>query len=212
MRPWLLLLVTLGFAIRVTPPASAATLPAPNAPVRALAAGEEVVTPVPPLPAGIEELELLLVPERGPAVRVSRELPAGTTAIRWRVPAIASRSARLVLRAGGEAREIESAPSAAFALAPLPAAELDRARRGRSDAGHALASLAGAVRPRSLRAPDDAIAPARTLAHAVESSAPALFLPRATTRAFAPAAGDPPAPLADPHVLARSPEFTPLRN
>ena len=138
MRPLAAMLTALLAALAFAGPAAAAPMPAPVPPGAAIAPGSIVVTAVPELPAGAEEFELLLVPDAGPAVRVSPETPAGARVVRWRMPALAARSARLVWRTGGERYERESAPSAAFALAPLPAGEDARVLQGRSEAGTTL--------------------------------------------------------------------------
>jgi hypothetical protein len=77
--------------------------------------------------------------------RLRLELPAGAREVRWRMPAVAARRARLVLRAGGEGGEWESAPSAPFALAALPEGELSRVLQGRSEAGGRVESSAGSA-------------------------------------------------------------------
>lgn len=122
MRSHFARLVLLAALLTCPRPSGAVRLPAPPAPDQAVRAGDEVVTIVPALPAGAREFELLLVPESGAEIQVSPELPAGVHEVRWRVPRTAARSARLVLRAGGEQAEWESPASESFELVPNSAA------------------------------------------------------------------------------------------
>lgn len=96
---------------------SAPRIPAVSPPSVARA-GERYETVLPELPAGIEECELLLLPEDGSgrAIRLTAEHEVGDGPLRWRMPRIAATRARLVLRAGGRFGETESAPSAPFAV------------------------------------------------------------------------------------------------
>ncbi len=71
------------------------------------------------LPRGVEELELLLTIEgRDLPVRVTPRLAAGAGALLWRVPNLPSRRARLTIRYGLDAEEIEGAASASFEILP----------------------------------------------------------------------------------------------
>jgi hypothetical protein len=144
MRPLAALLVALALLSGARGSCAAPFTP-PAPPAGSVAIGAEVVTVLAALPDGSEELELFLVPEGGAPIRVSAELPAGATEVRWRMPAVAARSARLVLRAGGEHAEWESAPSASFPLAPLPEGELLLLLSGHSEAGVRIVSFAGSA-------------------------------------------------------------------
>lgn len=75
---------------------AALVIPAPQAPIDRPGPGTMITTFVPPLPPGVDECERLLVPGSGPAIRVSPEASVGPREIRWRMPVIAARSARLV--------------------------------------------------------------------------------------------------------------------
>ena len=71
------------------------------------------------LPAGVDELELLLSVEgRELPVRLTPQLSPQPGLVLWRVPNIPSRRARLRLRFGLEGDEIESASSAEFEILP----------------------------------------------------------------------------------------------
>jgi len=74
------------------------------------------------VPAGADEVELLLSLDGGRrvAVRLTEELSSGDRSYLWRVPNLSGRRAALVLRMGIEGREIESAPSALFEIRPEP--------------------------------------------------------------------------------------------
>jgi hypothetical protein len=75
------------------------------------------------VPAGADEVELLLSLDGGRrvAVRLTEELSSGDRSYLWRVPNLSGRRAALVLRMGIEGREIQSAPSALFEIRPEPA-------------------------------------------------------------------------------------------
>jgi len=110
-------------ALLLAPAAGRAnSVPAPAAPLDGVRVGDVVVTPVPPLPPGAHEFELLLVPETGRPVQVGPETRAGAREVRWRVPHLSARRARLVLRAGGEGAEWESPASAWFDVATVTSA------------------------------------------------------------------------------------------
>lgn len=104
MRPAAAMLVVLAF-VAFAGPAWAASFAPPLPPAGATPPGAVVVTALPELPAGAYEFELFLVPDAGAPIRVSAELPAGAREVHWRMPAVAARGARLVLRAGGEHAE-----------------------------------------------------------------------------------------------------------
>ncbi len=154
MRLPLILRLLCG-ALLVSVEAAAASLPAPPAPAGVVVPGAVVETRVPRLPGDVEEFELLLVSDVAPPIRVCAEQPAGTSVVRWRVPTLATGSARLVLRAGGEHEERESAPSAVFTLAPVPASELARVLAGRSEAGHRFWAWAGRTPPAGIGRPSN---------------------------------------------------------
>jgi len=75
------------------------------------------------VPAGADEVELLLSLDGGRrvAVRLTEELSSGDRSYLWRVPNLSGRQSALVLRMGIEGREVESAPSALFEILPEPA-------------------------------------------------------------------------------------------
>ncbi len=118
MRRALSALALLATLLLAPSPGRAAALPAPLAPASAVRSGDEVVTPVPPLPEGVTEFELVLVPDEGPTIQVCAEQRAGVREVRWRVPRLAASRAHLVLRAGGEHAEWESPRSTRFDIAP----------------------------------------------------------------------------------------------
>lgn len=87
---------------------------------RPLEAGSIVNVSWSRLPAGVEEVELLLSLDGGRRVEVrltEQFSPAGRF-YSWRVPNITARRASLVLRMGIDGREVESAPSAPFEILP----------------------------------------------------------------------------------------------
>lgn len=86
-------------------------------------AGETIVLELGEAPPGVTEMEILLSLDDGRTfpVRVTREIEAGEREMRWKVPAMATASARLRVRFGdheGGRRESEAwgPPSAAFAI------------------------------------------------------------------------------------------------
>jgi hypothetical protein len=212
MRPLAALLVALALLLGARNTRAAAFAP-PVPPAGAVAVGAEVVTVLPALPAGSDEFELFLVPEGGAPIRVSAELPAGATVVRWHMPAVAAHRARLVLRAGGEHAELQSEASALFPLAPLPAGELVLLRTGRSDAGARIVSFAGAAATGLAAAGDPAtLSPGNALTAAVEPAPSSLAAPAeagfAHTPALACVASSPTAH----RERSNTPAFTPLRN
>lgn len=212
MRPLATLLVVLALAA-FPGPAPAAPFAPPVPPAGATPAGAFVVTALPELPAGAYEFELFLVPDAGAPIQVSAELPAGAREVRWRMPAVAARGARLVLRAGGEGREWESAPSARFALAPLPAGEHARLLRGESEAGERLESSAGAAGAGLRAAPRaPALSASATPACVAESSPAPLAAPAESAQARPEARRREPRPAASHRTRSTTPAFTPLRN
>ena len=190
--------------------ALAGTIPSPEPPAMLVFPGATVVTRLPALPAGIGEVELLLLPEGGAPVRVSPERSAGVREIRWRMPLVAAPRARLVLQAGDRDAEWRSEPSAPFALGPLPASELSRLLAGRSEAGPP------ALEAELPRAGLDA-GPARSELSLAGSTACALAAPDAPAVPEGSAAGPRRAvPRAEPRPRLRAPRailtpFVPLR-
>ena len=191
--------------------AAAAALCLPCAPGASPAPGSTVCTPVPPLPAGVREFELVLLPESGPAIQLSPELPAGVREVRWRMPRIAGRTARLAFRFGEPHREWQSPASEAFTLAPPSAADLLRLVTG-EDA-------------RDTWAGDGAPAPgwaARGDRHVIfDGDAPARFADEPDDACLAVPARECAHELPDdtagplvctPSAQPRRPRFTPLRN
>lgn len=86
-------------------------------------AGETLVLELGAAPAGVEEMEILLSLDDGRTfpVRVTREIGPGEREVRWKVPALATGSARLRVRFGaheGGGREYETwgPASAPFAI------------------------------------------------------------------------------------------------
>ena len=102
------------------------TLAPPGGLVRA---GETVELSWPPVPAGVEEMEILLSLDDGQSypVRVSPELDARERRYRWRVPNLPAQRARLRLRLGTERAEIETEPTPAFRILGSEGASEDRA-------------------------------------------------------------------------------------
>jgi hypothetical protein len=134
MRARLPILLVLATLLLVAGNALALPAAAPVSPVGEIAPGSEMVTPVPPLPPGTTEFELLLLPEHGRAIQVCPEQRAGVREVRWRMPRVYGRTARLMWRFGGPGTEGASDPSAAFTLTPPPARELAELVGLRSDA------------------------------------------------------------------------------
>jgi hypothetical protein len=87
-------------------------------PARVLHAGEVVELRWESLPAGVEELEILLSLDGGRhyGVRVSPECDPLAGRYLWRVPNLASGTARLRLRIGLDGRELDAATSESFSI------------------------------------------------------------------------------------------------
>ncbi len=193
-------------------PAVAAGLPAPAAPAGALAPGMLVRTAAPALPAGVREFELLLLPESGPVVRLSRELPVGTREVAWRVPRVAAGSVRLAWRYGGAHFEGESARSARLAIVGVSLSALEFARfvagRDVAEVSTRTGALTGAFAPTESR-----IELLRECFEVAEpGSAPSVLpAPPVARPADVPLCGARPC-AATFLAVARTPEFTPLRN
>jgi hypothetical protein len=212
MRPLATLLALLAL-VAGSSRALAAPFAPPAPPAGVVQPGAMVVTALPPLPAGAREFELFLLPDSGTPIRVSAELPAGAREVRWRMPAVAAGHARLVLRAGGEHFELESAPSASFALARLPADELLRVLRGRSEAGARIESCAGAAATGlSAAANAPSLSPGSSLAYVAERSPAPIPAPGESAVARMDAATRDARPANTLHARSNTPAFTPLRN
>lgn len=129
MRPPRILIVLAGMLVAAV--ASSAPVVPPVEPPPLVRIGGTYVTRIPDLPAGVDECELFLLPDDGSGrmIQLTPEREADEGPLRWRMPRVRAKSARLVLRAGGRFGETESAPSAPFAIeadAPLEHAELLR--------------------------------------------------------------------------------------
>ena len=84
-----------------------------------VAAGETITLEIGEAPRDVEEMEVLLSLDDGRTfpVRVTREIEAGERELRWKVPALATRAARLRIRFGGDRGREEWGPlSAPFAI------------------------------------------------------------------------------------------------
>jgi hypothetical protein len=100
LRPWIALVAVLFAAT-----AQAAQPRIVFAPRRALQAGEVVTVRWEGLPSEVDELEFLLVTDRGETVRLTPQLMPESGSFGWTVPNLPSRAAVLELRAGGEDEE-----------------------------------------------------------------------------------------------------------
>jgi len=196
----------------LAPAAFAAELAAPLPPAGVVRSGDIVETRVEAIPAGTREFELFVLLDSGQLVRVSAERDAREGRIVWRMPKLAARSARLVLRTGGAHGERESAPSPAFAIAAPEPSELAALRQGRSEAGHLLETPAtGATSEWSTRPDHAELVMGRVVAPAVEAPSPGCEAPAWTASRFDSRA---PAPhrAADRPILTRRPVVVFLRN
>jgi hypothetical protein len=212
MRPIAVLLALLAL-VAGAGHALAAPFAPPRAPAGVVPPGTVVVTPLPALPADANEFELFLVPDAGAPIRVSAELPAGAREVRWRMPAVAASHARLVLRAGGEHFERESAPSAPFALASLPADEFLRVLRGRSESGARIESFAGAAATGLCAAPRaPSLSPGGAPACVAEPAPPPIAAPAENVAPRLDAAACGARPASALRVRSNTPARTPLRN
>jgi hypothetical protein len=83
-----------------------------------LVAGETVVVRWSQLPASAEEMELLLTLDDGSrtTIRLTQQLAPDTDSHLWVVPFLPSHGARIRLRFGAGGSEVETAPSAPFAI------------------------------------------------------------------------------------------------
>ena len=88
-----------------------------------LEAGQVVEVRWSGVPAGVDELELLLVagPNRPFTLRLTSELDPATETFRWTVPNLRMPEAKLLIRMNLDEREIESVPSRPFSIESSPA-------------------------------------------------------------------------------------------
>jgi hypothetical protein len=196
------LLALLALAAPLAPRAARAA-PSPLAwPGPLVRAGDTIELTWRALPGEAEELEVLLSLDDGRSftVRVSPEIEARERRYRWRVPALATGSARLRIRYGVAHGEIETEPTAAFRIAvagaPRAAEPLFREDAGwpGADAGrHRDAFARGGGLDRSDPAAAAAAAPPRTPAARTPRAAPCrepitvlTFTPRAATAPSSP--------------------------
>lgn len=212
MRPPRFLVVLAGLLVAAT--ATSAPLVPPVEPPSVVRAGATYVTLVPDLPPGVEECELILLLDDGSGRRIqlTPEREADEGPLRWRMPRVRAARARLVLRAGGEFGETESAPSAPFAIEAPGARELAEVLRGEDELAWHFGR--GAAADDALRLPEGSatLDVAERTAVALDPSRDAGVAPppRATDLAdseHTPQAKVPPAPR-----TSRRPEFVPLRN
>ncbi|MCC6350704.1 MAG: hypothetical protein IT347_14050 [Candidatus Eisenbacteria bacterium] len=192
---------------------SAPRIPA-VAPPPSARAGGEYVTALPELPAGVDECELLLLPDDGSgrAIRLTPEREADDGPLRWRMPRVHASRARLVLRAGGRFGETESAPSEYFAIEAGAPQEPAEVLRGEAEIAWHFGEEGGG-RAEALRSSGAAFfaGAARMHASAPRPRGPLAGLPEAGQQAGAllevPKESPPPAP-----PTSRRPAFVPLRN
>lgn len=184
---------------------------APPAPADGLTAGALVTTTLVPLPRGVHEFELVLLPDSGPAVQVTPELPAGVREVTWRVPRTLSRRFRLAVRFGGAHDERQSEPSEPFELAPLRAEELARLVAGETD--RILWNTGTAVPPGLAPAGDkDQLADSDSRAREAETvSGPCLLQPSADVPRELQNCNEHDRPIVH-QSFNRTPAWTPLRN
>lgn len=97
--------------------AGADGLPPPTLPAARVVAGRTVVIRWPEPPAGVEELEVLLaIDGERYGLRASRELEGREIEVVWRVPNLATGTARLRLRARIHGVEVEGPPGPSFEI------------------------------------------------------------------------------------------------
>ena len=91
-----------------------------------LEAGQVVEVRWSGVPAGVDELELLLVagPNRPFTLRLTSELDPATRTFRWTVPNLRMPEAKLLIRMNLDEREIESVPSPPFSIESSPASAM----------------------------------------------------------------------------------------
>jgi hypothetical protein len=206
----LLLLAALALA-QAPATALAASGPALAWPGPEVAAGQVVELSWGELPAGIDELEILLSLDDGRSfpIRVTPELDAHERSFRWRVPNLPAGRARLRMRLGSERAEIEGGPGEPFRIveSAAPSASGPLFHEGGFWTG------LDTCRPRA----PDTFAPGARLQAADAGGGIAETPPRYAVEPPAPdaAAADPPGPRTDPPTphapLTRAPEFVPQR-
>ena len=211
MRPLAPLLAALGLLLAAAA-WSAPRIPAVTAPAT-VRHGEEYVTALPELPADVEECELILLLEDGShrAIRLTPEREVFEGPLRWRMPRVSATRARLVLRAGGEFGEAESAPSEAFTIEG-PAPSRDQVLRGDTELawhfGQGAAAAPAALLPpgaTTIAASSGAIVAVEPQRDAgPEAPAPTAFTLAATDTHSTTTPGA--------RTRSRRPTFVPLRN
>jgi hypothetical protein len=195
-------------------PALSARGPALAWPGSEVAGGQLVELSWGELPAGTEELEILLSLDDGRTytVRVSPELDARERRYRWRVPGLHAAHARLRLRLGSERAELEAEPTAPFRIVGAPAGSPPE------PLFHEGTSWGGLVPPGSGRPVADAFAPVTRLTIGNLGHAVAKAPRRSILRPPAPdrVAADPVTPRSGPFLSPQrpigGPEFFPQRN
>lgn len=190
----------------------APAIPAVAAP-GAVREGERYETALPELPAGVDECELFLLPDDGSGRMIQltpeRELEEGP--LRWTMPRVHAKSARLVLRAGGRFGETEAPPSAPMAIEPEAAPARTEVLRGEAEIawhfGAGVAAPAASLAAGATRL--EFAVPARLTA--VASDGPAAEPPARTRDGEAGVAQRGSPDPSAPHP-SRRPAFVPLRN
>jgi len=195
-------------------PALAARAPALVWPGPEVAAGQVVELSWSDVPAGIEELEILLSLDDGRTygVRVSPELDGRERRYRWRVPNLPAAHARLRLRLGSEHAEIAAEPTPSFRIAGAAGAPAP------GNLVHEGTCWTGLETPGSGVAGPDAFAPATRLRASDPTGAAAEAPPRSAVEP--PARGlavtdtvEPQSGLTSPPVRrGGGPEFFPQRS
>ena len=212
MRPPRFLVVLAGLLVAAT--AASAPIVPPVEPPPAVRAGASYVTLIPDLPAGVEECELILVLDDGSGRRIqlTPEREADEGPLRWRMPRVRAARARLVLRAGGEFGETESAPSAPFAIEAPGAHDLAEVLRGEDELAWQFGHEAAASDALRLPVGAATLDVAARAAVAVDPNRDASVAPPSPAADVAgsqqsPTEKAPPAP-----PTSRRPAFVPLRN
>ena len=197
-----------------TAPALAAREPALAWPGPEVVAGQVIELSWDDLPAGVEEMEILLSLDDGQAfaARVSPELDARERRYRWRVPNLPAAHARLRMRLGSEHAEIETEPTPSFRIVGAPGAPAP------GPVFHEGTLWTGLVPPGSGSAGPDVFAPVARLVASDPEGAVAEAPPRSALEPPAQdlAATDPVEPRSGltppPMRPGGGPEFFPQRN
>jgi len=189
--------------------------PSPLAPLPSeLRAGETIALRWSALPAGAEELEILLSLDDGRTwrVRVSPELDAGGERYVWRVPDLPAARARLRVRFGRRSAEIACEPTAPFRIVGDAAGIRDRTGDERFAEDPSPRPLRGGGMSAALAggAPQVQIERGAAAVVAITPSAAALDAPRG--RSMSTPRAPAPAPLKTLIPSEISPPFVPLRN